>query len=185
MEHEQTVVTRWFGPAFADLHPLLQDLHRRGGVLRGEIDIRVGRGLAGWMGRRLAKSVGIPVDQPRRGFEVTICHTPTALEWTRRFDNGAVMRSLFRPVGTRLSGWWVEDTGPVELHLTVDVERGAWIWRNLRARIRGIRVPLFLLPRSLAGKRIENGRYVFHVEFALPLLGTVLSYGGTLDAQAA
>lgn len=56
------------------------------------------------MGRRLAKSVGIPVDPPRRGFEVTIRHTLTVLEWTRRFDNGAVMRSLFRQVGTRLSG---------------------------------------------------------------------------------
>ncbi|MDM4771038.1 hypothetical protein [Solimonas sp. SE-A11] len=44
---EQTVVTHWFGPAFGDLHPLRQDLHRQGGALRDEIDIRVGHGLAG------------------------------------------------------------------------------------------------------------------------------------------
>lgn len=185
MSRDETVVTRWFGPAFDELHPLLQALHRSGGVLRGEIDIRVGRGIAGWLGRRLAKSVGIPVDQLRRGFEVTIRHRSDALEWNRRFDNGAVMRSLFRPIGQRPQGHWVENTGPIEMHMTVDVEQGGWTWRLLRAYLRGVRVPLFLLPRSRAGKRIENGRYVFEVAFVLPLLGTVLSYGGALDAQAA
>lgn len=179
----ETVVSRWFGPAFGELHPLLQQLHRHGGVLSGEIDIQVGRGPAGWIGRRLAKSVGIPVDQPRRGFEVSIRHTGTALEWNRRFDNGAEMRSLFVPVGTRRDGWWVESTGPVEMHLTVDVDRGGWLWRVLRTRVRGIPVPLFVMPRSRAGKRIENGRYLFQVEFALPLLGTVLRYGGALEAR--
>ena len=116
---------------------------------------------------------------------MTIRHTADALEWNRRFNNGAQMRSLFRPIGQRPQGYWVENTGPIEMHMTVDVDQGGWTWRLLRAYLRGIRVPLFLLPRSHAGKRIENGRYVFHVEFALPVLGTVLSYGGALEAQAA
>ncbi|THD02367.1 hypothetical protein B1810_15725 [Panacagrimonas perspica] len=34
-----------------------------------------------------------------------------------------------------------------------------------------------------AGKRVEGGRYVFEVEFAVPLLGRVPSYGGDLQAS--
>ena len=36
-----TVVVRWFGASFDALHPRLQDLHRHGGVLRGEVTIVV------------------------------------------------------------------------------------------------------------------------------------------------
>ncbi len=42
-------------------------------------------------------------------------------------------------------------------------------------------MPRWLLPRSEAYKRIEEGRYRFKVSFALPLLGMVLGYGGWLD----
>jgi hypothetical protein len=46
-------------------------------------------------------------------------------------------------------------------------------------------LPLALLPRARAYKRIEAGRYRFEVAFVLPVLGTVLSYGGLLDADTA
>lgn len=48
--------------------------------------------------------------------------------------------------------------------------------------LHGVRMPLWLLPRTTAYKRIEAGRYRFQVAFSLPLLGTVLSYGGLLTA---
>ena len=145
-------VERWFGPRFAQLHPSLQALHRRGGTLSGIVRIAVGKGPAGWFGRRLARSLGLPIDRTERG-------------------------------GVWPDGYWRERTGPLELHLTVDVVDGGWQWRALRARFHGLRLPLWLLPSSRAGKRIEDGKYVFHVEFGLPLLGRILSYGGKLDAS--
>lgn len=177
-----TAVSRWFGVRFCELHPLLQQLHRNGGTLSGEVEIRTGSGLAGWIGRRLARSIGIPVDQHRRGFEVSIRHEREAMNWVRRFDNGVVLTSRFAPIGTLPDGYWIEDTGPLSLYLTVDIVDGGWEWRPLRARFAGVPVPLWLLPRSRAGKRIENGRYVFRVEFSLPVVGMVLSYSGTLMA---
>lgn len=48
--------------------------------------------------------------------------------------------------------------------------------------LRGIRLLLRLLPWARAGKRIEAGRYVFDVEFSIPRLGRVPSYGGNLQA---
>jgi len=183
MSAPSSLVSNWFGTQFAQLHPLLQTLHRHGGRLRGEIDIELGRGIAGTIGRRLARSVGIPVDRAQCGFEVEIRHTETALLWHRRFDSGAQMWSSFEPVGAWPEGYWVERTGALQLHLTVDVVDGGWQWRPLRAALHGVRVPLFLLPRTRAGKYVEGGRYVFGVEFSLPVLGRVLSYSGALRAE--
>ena len=181
-----SVVSRWFGPHFATLHPLLQSLHLRGGQLRGTVRIRTGRGVAGWLGRRLARSIGVPVDRPERGFEVHIAHTERALSWNRRFDGAGEMRSSFIPVGTWPQGYWHEETRALTLWLSVDTAGGGWRWTPVRAYLHGLRVPLRWLPQSRASKRIDaDGRYVFEVAFALPLVGEVLRYGGELEALPA
>lgn len=183
-EPVENVVTRWFGARFDALDPLLQRLHRHGGTLSGRVDIATGRGLAGMLGRRFARGLGVPVDRPSRGFEVRIGHTGTALIWARRFEGGAEMVSRFEPVGIWPDGHWIERTGALQLRLTVDVIDGGWHWRPLRTTLRGVPLPRFLVPASSASKRVENGRYVFRVVFALAGIGPVLSYGGTLTAAS-
>lgn len=185
MASRKTVVTRWCGEAFERLHPLLQALHRDGGRLRGTVAIRTGRGIAGAIGRRLAHALGIPLDRAERDFEVEIRHQRDALVWHRRFDDGSTMVSRFEPVGAWPDGCWTEHTGALRLDLAVDVVDGGWRWRTLRARWRGIPLPLAPLPRSRAGKRIVDDRYVFEVAFALPLFGDLLGYDGVLDAEPA
>jgi hypothetical protein len=178
-----SVVTTWFGAHFAQLDPLLQSLHRHGGTLRGVVEIELGRGFAGWCGGRLARAMGIPVDARRRRLEVDIRDERASLVWNRRFDNGASARSTFHPVGSWPDGHWIERTGRLRVKLTVDVVEGGWYWRPLGVAIAGVPLPLWLFPRSSAYKRIENGKYVFRVAFALPFLGTALRYGGALDAE--
>ena len=186
--HARSIVSRWFGPHFADLHPQLQALHLHGGTLRGTVAITIGTGfLAAWLGRRLARSIGIPIDQPQRGFAVDIRHSDHALLWNRRFDNRVELRSTFVPVGTWPDGYWVENTGALQLRLTVDVDHsGGWRWRPLRVRLHGLPLPLHLLPQSHAGKWVDaDGRYVFEVAFVMPFIGTLLRYGGELQLEAA
>ena len=180
-----SVVRRWFGTeAFASLHPRLQSLHLHGGRLRGEVEIRTGPGwLAGWLGRRLARAIGLPLGRTRDAFEVTIRHTDEALLWSRRFGTGTEMQSLFVPVGSWPDGYWYEKTHALQLRMTVDTSGGGWQWRPLRAYLHGVRLPLRLLPASRAGKRIEDDRYVFWVEFVVPGFGEILSYRGTLSAD--
>jgi hypothetical protein len=178
---EESPAARWFGAHFEQLHPLLQRLHCHGGTLAGEVTIRAGMGIAAWFGRRLARSLGIPAGQERCGFEVEIGHAGNTLLWQRRFESGARMLSVFEPVGTWPDGYWVERTGPFALRLTVDVIDQGWHWRVLGASYRGVPIPRWALPVSRAWKRIEDGRYRFKVEFAMPMLGTVLAYGGMLD----
>lgn len=182
----ESPVERWFGKQFGALHPLLQRLHRHGGVLRGPVEVGVGRGPAAVLGRHLAARMGLPVGRPG-ALEVRIAHDGQALLWQRRFiaPDGQVREapSVFRPVGTWPDGHWDETTGALRMRLTVDVERGGWQWRVLGARLGWLPVPVALFPRSRAGKWVDDqGRYRFEVAFEAPLLGPLLWYRGTLDA---
>lgn len=179
----------WFGPDFARLHPLLQALHRNGGTLGGQISIATGTGLAGRIGRRLARRLGIPIDRPQRGFRVDIVHEAQQMQWRRRFDDGSELISVFRPVGRYPDGYWLESTGPARMRLGVDLDGGGWRWRLLGVHLRGLRLPLFLFPRTDACKRIEPGaspgegeRYRFAVAFSMFPFGELLRYEGALHA---
>lgn len=178
-------VQEWFGAKFAELHPQLQQLHLQGGTLKGDVDIHIPEGLAGMVGRRLARRLGVPEAAGLHRFFVTISHQADGMHWDRRFDESSFMRSLFRPVGTWQDGYWVEETGPLKMRLTVDIKEGGWHWRCLEMRLFSIRLPLWLFPNSEAFKRIEHGRYRFHVGFSLPWFGTILSYSGSLHPVAA
>lgn len=180
-----SVVAHWFGETFENLHPLLQRLHRNGGRLVGTISIGRGRGISGWLGQRFAQRLGIPCSSPTTTLQVDIRHEGSALHWDRCFGDGHKVRSTFHPVGRWPTGYWVEQTGPVRLHMAVDINEAGWYWRCVGARVAGIPVPLWMFPRTTAFKRIEAARYRFHVSFALPLLGMVLWYEGLLDLTTA
>ncbi|MGH8081649.1 MAG: DUF4166 domain-containing protein [Lysobacter sp.] len=177
---------QWFGPDFQRLHPLLQALHRDGGTLGGEIAITTGTGLARRIGRRLARKLGIPIDRPRRGFRVEIVHDEEQMQWRRRFDDGSELVSIFRPVGRYPDGHWLESTGPARMRLGVDLDGGGWRWRLLGVDVRGVKLPLFLFPRTDAYKRIERAgeaeRYRFAVAFSMFPFGELLRYEGALHA---
>ena len=179
-----TAVSTWFGADFAQLRPLLQQLHREGGVLSGSVDLAIPGGLAGWVGRRLAAKMGIPTAAQTCPLEVTIRHRDNQLQWSRRFASGHTMLSTFEPVGRHASGYWRESTGNTELHLQVDIRDGGWHWRCVGMRVAGLPLPLWLAPRTRAYKQIEADQYRFYVGFSLPLLGTLLSYSGLLQAQS-
>jgi hypothetical protein len=179
-------VEQWFGPRFGALHPLLQQLHRQGGILRGRVEIGRGAALAGWLGTRIARRMGLP-PPGAADLTVRISHDGQRLRWARRFEaaGGVVeMVSWFEPRGSWPRGHWIETTGALRFDLGVDVEDGAWHWRVLRARWRGMPLPVGLLPRSRAGKRIVDGAYVFEVEVTAPLLGPLVWYRGQLALAA-
>jgi hypothetical protein len=183
---EPNLVERWFGPQFAALHPLLQQLHRHGGTLRGPVEIGRGSGLAGWLGERVARRMGLPPPGAAE-LTVTISHERGRLRWARRFDvadRSVEMVSWFEPLGAWPRGHWVETTGPLRFEMGVEVDDGAWLWRVLRARWHGVPVPIQLLPNSRAGKRIVDGDYAFEVEVTAPLLGPLVWYRGRLALAA-
>lgn len=181
----ESAACTWFGPGFARLHPQLQRLHRHGGILRGAVEIAFGHGLAGTIGRRMARRLGIPAEPGSHLLEVHISHDGGVLHWNRRFDDDRQFLSTFVPVGGWPDGCWIEQTALIALRLQVDIIDGGWHWRCIGATWKRWSVPRWLLPRSKAYKRIVAGRYEFSVGFMLPLLGEVLRYGGLLDEVSA
>jgi hypothetical protein len=178
------VVETWFGVDFARLHPQLQALHRRGGRLSGPVDVRLGSGIAGWIGRRLARRIGVPLPDPRNTLEVVIFDDAQSLHWHRRFNAGREFRSRFVAHGNFPDGYWVEATGSIELVLGVRILDGAWHWQQRGGRCKGIPLPRWLMPQTVAYKEVRDGLYRFSVDMRLPLLGSLLSYRGGLMLQA-
>ena len=180
-----TLVSDWFAAEFDKLHPMLQALHRHGGKLYGDVHIEIPKGIGGVLGRRLARKMGVPITGGAHSLAVAIFHADGRLHWYRCFDGTQHMRSIFTPVGTKDAGYWLENTGPIELVLTVDVLADGWHWRCLSMRLWRIPLPLWLFPKSRAYKKIEGDKYRFYVGFALTGFGTILSYSGLLEATLA
>lgn len=175
-------VKQWFGAKFNELHPHLRELHEHGGELNGFVSVALGKGLGKLFGAALARKLCIPTKAGLCSLNVEIFHDQDGMHWNRCFDGRTMMKSLFIPVGSLPSGYWIESTGSVRMELTVDVIDGGWYWRCLRVSIHGMRIPIWLIPRTTAFKRIEDGQYRFFVGFSLPMFGTVLSYSGLLSA---
>jgi hypothetical protein len=169
------LVENWFGAAFAQLAPQLQALHGRGGALRGPCEVTFGKGLAGMVGKVLAKKLGIPHAAGAATLSVNIASDASGLLWSRSFNDGPAFVSHFEPVGHYPDGYWVERSGPVTLRFGVAIKHGAWHWLPRAGA---------LLPRTIASKAFIDGNYVFCVAVNFPLLGTVLSYRGALSLRA-
>ena len=179
-----TETSKWFGQYFSELHPLLQKLHLNGGTLNGEVNIKLGKGIvAGFLGKKIANKLNIPTNKGKHILRVDISHANNELHWNRCFDNTNIVESTFIPFGQKPSGYWVEQTGAVELYLTVDIKNQGWYWRCTKVKVRGIPFPLWLFPSTQAYKYIESGKYHFHVSFSLLIFGTVLSYSGLLSPE--
>lgn len=177
------IVKKWFGAEFDRLHPLLQNLHTTGGRLTGDVKISYGKGLAGIIGARLAKKMELPQEGVHL-LVVSISHDSDGLHWWRRFNDQTTVKSLFKPVGGIRKGYWLEKTGPLLMKLTVDVKNGGWHWRCLKVSFLGFTIPRWIMPRTNAYKVIENGMYRFHVEFSLPIIGSLFIYQGFLQSES-
>lgn len=177
---ENSIVKDWFGRQFAQLHPKLQHLHLYGGMLTGEIQLNTGKGLAGVIGRRLAKKLGIPQCEHCK-LKVNIFHSVEGLHWHRQFGNDCQMQSLFIPVGYKGNGFWIEKTGPLKMFLDIDIIDYGWHWRCLKFQFYRLPLPVWLFPKSVAYKTIVNDEYRFVVRFSMPLIGELLCYQGNLQ----
>lgn len=179
---QNQLVKHWFGDKFRELHPLLQKLHTRGGKLSGEVKLYYGNGLSGIIGKRLARKMNLP-EAGVHQLQVDISHSDDSLHWGRCFNKQESVVSLFRPIGTIDTGYWVETTGPLTMNLTVDIYEGGWHWKCLKVSFMGFPLPLWLIPKTVAYKTIKNDQYQFCVQFSLSFLGVLVSYQGLLQAE--
>ncbi len=175
-------VSHWFGAAFSQLDPALQQLHQHGGTLSGNISLHYAQGrIAGFIARRVAKKLGLPPQAGIHSLDVHISHTANQLIWQRCFAKQYTMTSEFTPRGHYPDGYWQETTGMLSLDLGVKIKNGGWYWQQHALRFKGLTLPHWLLPQTLAYKSIVAGQYRFSVQINLPLFGQLLRYQGDLS----
>jgi hypothetical protein len=160
--------------AFARLPDVVQKAHRGTIRLSGSAKVERGRGLGGL----IALILGLPKSNPKADLVVVAWHFPDQIVWSRSFD-GREFESTFRKDDDLL----VEQMGPLSLYMQPMCEGGRLVYRLLGTQIGPIPLPRFLAPSMQAWESERDGKYQFEVAVALPLLGPVIRYSGTLDVE--
>ena len=78
----------------------------------------------------------------------------------------------------------VERFGPFRYGLALIVDAGRLHLVARRWSAFGLPMPRALMPYGEAYEAAEDGRFRFHVEIRLPLLGLIVRYRGTLQRRA-
>jgi saccharopine dehydrogenase-like NADP-dependent oxidoreductase len=168
------------GKAFDDLPATTRALHRPAPTFlwRGRGSAEGGaNALAGFIARcfRLPQgATDIPV-------HVVIEQDETGAEAWARVWPGVIMRSIMQRPGEG-DGGIEEHFGPFAFRLQLDGHRDGIDMKLVGARLFGIRLPRFLLPRISATERAVGNRHLFDVAIALPLVGRLVRYHGWLEA---
>lgn len=99
--------------------------------------------------------------------------------WTRMFGAKHFV-STQRASGEQL----LETVGPCTLHMSLHTGGDGLALKVVAARILGLPVPRFLLPRIRTLETERDGRYTFDVEAAIPAFGQLVHYRGWLERDA-
>ena len=172
------IYKRLLGDAWWSLPDAVRAMHDLGGDLVAEGRASVERG-EGFMARLVATLFGFP----KAGDDVPVTVTFQLRDgkeiWRRAFD-GRVMQSTQEEGKGRFERLLCERFGPFAfgLALVVEGERMNLVVRRWTAF--GIPMPRSWAPGGEAYEHAADGRFNFHVEIALPLIGTVVRYRGWL-----
>lgn len=170
------------GPAFAALPQRLQELHGSAAARQwsGLATVKRGRGLAA---RLVAALVGFPKAASQVPVMVTFSPENSAERWLRSFDG-----KLFTSVQSAGKGkddyLLVERFGSAAVALALVVDDGRLFLVPRRWSLLGIPMPRFLLPAGRSFETERDGKFCFDVEIAMPFIGLIVAYKGSLRPVA-
>jgi hypothetical protein len=170
---------RLLGNAYDALPPVIRRAHEVHGVLvlEGKADAASPDHVLGILIARLFRLPRSGSDMPVR---VEMRSEDDGSEtWTRIYP-GVTMRSNLRNADSR-THQVTEVLGPLSIRLQWNAsERGLQL-QTISARMFGCPLPDFLRPRSHASETVgADGQFHFDVPIALPLIGTIVHYKGSL-----
>lgn len=130
--------------------------------------------------RLLRRVLGLPEPGAGQAITLTIERVGSRETWTRHFASRR-MRSVLEPAseGGRLR----ERLGPVSFHFELRRAEDAIDWVLLEGRFLGMRLPRGVFGSVSSRSLAEHGRYVFHVDTRMPLIGRLVSYRGWLEVE--
>ncbi|OOG51390.1 DUF4166 domain-containing protein [Rhodanobacter sp. C01] len=128
--------------------------------------------------RWLRRLLGLPEPGLQQPLEVTIERHGTREIWTRRFA-GKQMRSVLDCVTNSML--LSEQLGPITLRFELLRDDRTIDWQLRSARMFGLPLPRALFGNVLSRSGAQDGRYAFHIDTRLPLLGRLVAYRGWLE----
>ena len=147
--------------------------------LQGRVEID---GAAHWVGRAVAWTFGFPASARDAPALVTIEREDEGEVWIRRFGE-TEFRSHLR-AGAQANRL-VERFGALTFDLDARADEAGFELSIIGARAFGIPLPRALAPTTQARASADaNGRYCFDVLIALPVVGRLVRYRGTLEQRA-
>jgi hypothetical protein len=171
---------RLLGNAYDALPPVIRQAHEVRGVLvlEGKADAAspdhvLGTWIA-WLFRLPRSGADMPVRVEMRSED------DGSETWTRIYP-GVTMRSNLRNPDSK-THQITEVLGPLSIRLQWKPSGRGLELETLSARMFGCPLPDFLRPRSHASETVgANGQFYFNVAIALPLIGTIVHYKGSLE----
>ncbi|MBR0345821.1 MAG: DUF4166 domain-containing protein [Rudaea sp.] len=169
-----TLYAELLGEDLARLPAPLRAIHARLGTAtyRGDVEVR---GATALFARLCARVADLP-SAYRGPIEVEIVAADGAEQWTRRFG-AHVMRSRLRAH----DGYLYERLGPVRFTFALAADDAAIHWRVARLSVCGLPLPASWFAGVCAVESADGDRYRFDVRAALPGVGTIVHYRGSLD----
>lgn len=175
------IYARAIGPAFDTLPEPIRALHETPGpsLWRGKATTE---GASGPLPALVARVVGFPPAQAACPVEVAIDADGDRSSWRRRIGSHAFASVLSRP---REGGRVSERFGPLTVDLRLTPEGDRLVYRVEGWRMGPLPLPRALAPRTQAFEEVDDqGRFVFDVEIAAPLIGKLVRYRGWLERVA-
>lgn len=166
------------GSAFDALPPQVQALHEASGARQWSGVARIRRG-TGLLSRLVAVAIGFP--KAAEQVPVTVAFTPErgGERWTRDFA-GRRFSSWQRRGAGRNDALLVERFGAIDVSLALVVDGDRLTLVPRRWSCLGIPLPNALLPKGTTFETEVDGRFVFNVEIAAPIVGLIVAYRGSL-----
>lgn len=172
---------RVLGNAWLDLPDSVRRIH-------GDTSTRKWRGRARVTraSNTLAKLIGTLFRFPKAGDDIGVTvefHRKSGREtWTRNFAGRRFSSVQYQGRGA-YEGLLCERFGPFTFGLATVVENDRLRVPVRRWSMLGVRLPLWLAPRSNTYECEEDGTFQFYVDISLPLVGLVVRYEGYINEE--
>ncbi len=178
-DRDRYLFGRLLGAKFDALPEPIRSMHAVSSLQASEGHCTVARG-RNRIARLIAALLRLPSDCPEAQIQVYMHRHGASEAWERRIATRSFVSRLRGLDGRHV----VETIGPVAFHfeLLANASKLSMVLRG--ARIFGIAWPERLWPRISAHETVVDGKFHFDVSAALPLIGLVVAYHGTLAPVA-
>jgi len=165
------------GKDFDALSPALRTLHDGNGARHARGRARVVRSRH-VLGSLIARCMSFPPSADDTQVAVAMVVEGSSERWTRDFGG-----HRFSSRVCTSQGHLVEVFGPAAFSFRLDAKEREICWRFVGMKVLGVPWPRSLAPR-IAARECDRGGYRFEVSVALPWIGTLVEYEGSLIPSA-